>query len=175
MGGSQRASERGEEEEGEEGGQEEEEVEGMPDGLRINQPDLITINTRVHFDPNATVAQLEEVGDDVYRGVEDNVDGVWVMAKTYANQEVNPMTASVTPPEGITALRDLYPNMWQRPDTAWEAIRNLIRNGAIQQKKATRGLILFLPGNKKQAGRGKGTKGGKGAGGVNKIHSDHGS
>ena len=150
-------------------------IEGLPEGLRANQPDLLVISTWVHFDPYATVSRLEEVGDDVFRGVEDHVDGVWVVAKTYANQEVHPLITSLTPPDGVPALRDLYPNLWKSPNTAWEAIRNLIRNGAIQQKKATRGLILFLPGNKKPAGRGKGAKGATGAGGVNKIRSGHGS
>jgi hypothetical protein len=172
-GSSQKTSENGEEAKGgEEEGQGEETGERRTDGLLVNQPDLINIVKGVHFDKGATAERLEEMEDDVYGEVEESPDGVWIQARSYAEQEALDMTDPVDAPDGVIVLRDVYPTMWRRPNATWEAIRNLIKHGVVQQERTTRGLMLVLPRSKRKGKEGRGVTD---TGGVEKIRKPNGS
>ena len=154
-------------------------VDNFAEGFRVTNPDLLCVDSWVHYAPDATMTQLEPKSDMVYDAVASALDGVWTVAKTYARQAADPEDETITPPQADTpTLRALCPGLWRQPDIAWEAIRNLIRNGAIQQKKGTRGLMLFIPQKLEAGGRGKAAtakRGGSNAGGVNKIQKRNGS
>jgi hypothetical protein len=155
-----------EEQEGQEGGEEMEEGEersqrkrgigDYDDGFRVTDPDFLCVDSWVHYAPNASMLQLEPKSDMVYDAVASSYEGVWTASKTYAKREADPEDETITPQnEDTPTLRALCPGLWEQPDLAWEAIRNLIRNGAIQQKKSTRGLLLFIPQKLTAGGRGK--------------------
>jgi hypothetical protein len=146
----------GEMEEGEERSQRKRGMGGYADGFRVTNPDELCVDSWVHYAPDATMLQLEPQSDMVYDAVASSYEGVWTAAKTYARQEADPEDETITPQnEDTPTLRALCPGLWKQPELAWEAIRNLIRNGAIQQKKSTRGLLLFIPQKLGAGGRGK--------------------
>ena len=154
-------------------------LDAVPAGLRVTSCDLLCTDQWVHYKKNATAESLEEIRDEVMSQVRANQEGIWVVGRTYAGQEVAHDCQAIQPPDGMVALRDATSrDLWADPDLFWEALRGMLRMNAIKQKTsaAFRGLVLYLPRASMHAtgkgGRGRG--GGLNAGGVSSGNCNDG-
>ena len=132
----------------------------LPPGFRSTAGDPLSTDEKVTYHPGATVEELEPLADMI--GTAVNQEEVWIVARTYAKQEVHPLNNRLKPPEGKQALRDMYPQLFATPSLFWQALKGMLRSKGVMQKGAGQGLILFRPSTK---GQGTGQRRGGGAGG----------